>query len=338
MSDALRVLFAGDDWYGSNARSMAEGFRRAGHEVTVVDTTAVTLPRRGGPSWWYAKATGRRSPAAVAAVHRRLEAEAARQRPDLLFCFTTVHLDQDRLLSLPAGLRVHYSADDVSNPVNTTPEYLAAEAQWDAVVTTKTHNVPELTARGARQVVPVMCAYDPAWHHPVAARGAHRYAAGFVGNARPDRTELLTGLAGCWGPRFYLAGPGWRRHPELLRSGAVVRGPQYGVRLSAAVAAVDANLVLLNSDNRDTHTCRSFEVPAAGGLFVGPRTVEHEKLLVDGREALLFDDPAELDELIARVAADPAATARIAAAGHAAITGRRNTYADRAREIVDAVT
>ena len=71
----MRILFAGDDWYGSNARSLAEGFRRSGHDVTVVDTTAVTLPRRGSPAWWYAKRTGRRAPATVEAVHRRLEAQ-----------------------------------------------------------------------------------------------------------------------------------------------------------------------------------------------------------------------------------------------------------------------
>ncbi|KXP09303.1 glycosyl transferase family 1 [Tsukamurella pulmonis] len=330
----MRILFAGDDWYGSNARSLAVGFHRAGHEVTVVDTTAVTLPRRGGAAWWYAKRTGRRAPAAVDAVHERLESQPV---PDLLFCYTAVHLDQERLLSLPAGRRVHYSADDVANPVNTTPAYLAAESGWDAVVTTKAHNVPELAARGVRHPIFVRSAYDPDWHRPTGSRSARRYAAGFVGNARPDRTALLAGLAARWGREFYLAGPGWRRRPALLRSGATVRGPQYGAALSAAIGAVDANLVLLNSDNRDTHTCRTFEVPAAGGLFVGPRTVEHAELLADGREALLYDDPAEIDGIIERVRADPAGARRIAEAGRSAIVRGGHTYTDRAREIIDAL-
>lgn len=330
----MRILFAGDDWYGSNARSLAEGFRRAGHEVAVVDTTAVTLPRRGGAAWWYAKRTGRRAPGTVDAVHRQLEAHPG---ADLLFCYTAVHLDQERLLTLPAGRRVHYSADDVANPVNVTPEYLAAEPGWDAIVTTKAHNVPELSARGARRVIFVRSAYDPDWHRPIAPRSSRRYAVGFVGNARPDRTALITGLAHRWGRDFYLAGPGWRRRPALLRSRATVRGPQYGAALSAALGAVDANLVLLNSDNRDTHTCRTFEVPAAGGLFVGPRTVEHAELLADGREALLFDDPAQIDDIVERVRADPAGARRIAAAGHARITRGHHTYEDRAREIIDAL-
>ncbi|GAB3135086.1 glycosyltransferase [Tsukamurella serpentis] len=330
------VLFAGDQWYGSNARSLADGFRRAGHRVTVVDTTEVTLPRRGTRAWWYAKSTGAREPGTVEAVHRRIDAAAAAARPDLLLCFTTVHLDQQRLLEVPAARHVHYCADDVSNPVNTTTAYLAAESGWDAIVTTKAHNVAELERRGARPVF-VLSAYDPSWHRPVRPRRPRRYAAGFVGNARPDRTELVTGLARRLGRDFYLAGPGWRRLPAAWRSGAAVHGARYGLALSASIAAIDANLVLLNSDNRDTHTCRTFEVPAAGGLFVGPRTAEHRALLDDGTQALLYDDPREIDEIVARVVAEPRWAASIAAAGHAAITGGRHTYTDRAREIIDAL-
>lgn len=333
----MRILFAGDQWYGSNARSLAEGFRQAGHEVAVVDTTAVTLPVRGGPAWWYAKVAGRRSPRAVERVHVELAAAADALSPDLLLSFNGMHLDQERLLNLPATWHVHYSPDDVSNPTNTTAAYLAHESQWDAVVTTKAHNVRELVERGARNVIFVLSAYDPHWHRPTTPATNTRFSAGFVGNARPDRVELITELARRHGDRFLVSGPGWRRYPMLALSGAVVRGPRYGIELSATIASIDANLVLLNSDNRDTHTCRTFEVPAAGGLFVGPRTVEHQQLLADGVEALLYEDTAELHEQLTRVRADPAAAAAMARRGHEAITQGGNTYRDRAREIIDAL-
>lgn len=58
----MKILFIGDDWVGSNARSMADGFRQAGHEVIVVDTTPVTLPTRLSPAWVYSKAMRRRAP------------------------------------------------------------------------------------------------------------------------------------------------------------------------------------------------------------------------------------------------------------------------------------
>lgn len=330
----MKILFVGDDWVGSNARSFADGFRRAGHDVAILDSTSVTLPGRFTAPWAYSKIRGRRAPWDIDEVHRRIDSLAVDFRPDMLFCFRTVHLDQRRLLDTPANLHVHYSPDDASNPVNTSPEYLAHEREWDLVVTTKRHNVPELTARGARAVKFVLSAYDPAWHHLSARLGRNGYLIGFIGNCRPDRRAITVDLARRYGARMLVRGPGWRRVPELRRTHATVGGPAYGEHLSVAIASVTANLVLLNSDNRDTHTCRTFEVPAAGGLFVGERTDEHAELLTEGRESLLFSDESELHEIVGWCARHPDRARVIAEAGHRRIVEGAHSYADRAREII----
>ncbi|WP_024804655.1 glycosyltransferase [Nocardia sp. BMG51109] len=333
----MRILYVGDDWVGSNARSLADGFRAAGHDVLVADTTAITLPRRLSPPWVYAKFAGRRAPRTVAAMHDEIDSLAADFAPDMLFGFKSVHLDQRRLLSVPAALRVHYSPDDVANPENVTADYLAHEAEWDLVVTTKRHNVPELSARGARAVTFVSSAYDPAWHRPCARRGGDRFTAGFIGARRPDRTGLLTALGRDYGAALAVYGPGWWREPALRRTGTAVRGPVYGEDFSVAVAGMLANLVLLNSANRDTHTCRSFEIPAAGGLFVGERTDEHARLLDDEEECFLFSSAEELRAILDRCAHRPDRAAEVAEAGHRRITAGANSYADRAREIIAAI-
>lgn len=265
----MKILFIGDDWVGSNARSMADGFRQAGHEVVVVDTTPVTLPTRLSPAWVYSKAMRRRAPWLQESAHRQIERVAQQFGPDMLFGFKSIHLDQARLLQVPAAVRVHYSPDDVGNPYNTTPDYLTQEGSWDLVVTTKRHNVPELVERGARRVKFVHSAYDPAWHRPCAKRVARQYLVGFIGARRPDRSALMTRLGGEHGQDLLVRGPGWRRVPALRATGATIGGAVYGDHFATAVASVTANLVLLNSDNRDTHTCRTFEIPACGGLFVG---------------------------------------------------------------------
>ena len=334
----MKVLFVGNDWIGSNARSMADGFRAAGHDVVVVDSTPVTLPARLSPAWVWSKVAARRAPWDVDAVHRRIDRAAAVLRPDLLFAFNAADLDQPRLLSTPARLRVHYSPDDVSNAVNTSPAYLEHEHAWDMIVTTKRHNVPELLARGARAVEFVLSAYDPAWHRPVARRDPREYLVGFIGTCRPDRRASTTALARRYGEDMLVRGPGWWRVPELHRTGATVGGPVYGEHFSAVVAQVAANLVLLNSDNRDTHTCRSFEVPAAGGLVVGERTAEHAELLEDGTECFLFSSPTELHEVLRRCAEHPGEAREVAVRGHRRITGGGHAYVDRAREIVSALT
>ncbi|RDI67742.1 CgeB family protein [Nocardia pseudobrasiliensis] len=333
----MRILYLGDDWLGSNARSLADGFREAGHDVVVVDTTAVTLPARLSPAWWYAKGSPRRAPWSVAALHDRIDALAADFAPDMLFAFKAVHLDQQRLLSIPAAVRVHYSPDDVANPENISADYLAYESQWDLIVTTKRHNVDELRARGAGAIIFVPSAYDPAWHHPCARRGGDAFLVGFIGAQRPDRRPLLVDLAREYGRGLVVYGPGWRRVPALRRSAAAVRGAVYGQQFSIAVASVTANLVLLNSANRDTHTCRSFEIPAAGGLFVGERTEEHAALLSEGAECFLFSSPEELREILDRCARHPDQAIKVAEAGYRRILAGGHRYVDRAREIIHAI-
>ncbi|MGQ4617272.1 glycosyltransferase family protein [Nocardia sp. R7R-8] len=333
----MKILFVGDDWLGSNARSLAEGFRQLGHKVMVIDSTAATLPPRLSPSWLYAKSHEQRAPWTVERVHTRLERAAAELHPDLVFAFKSVHLDQRRLLDIPAALHVHYSPDDVANPVNTTPAYLAHEAEWDLIVTTKRHNLRELLARGAKQTLFVRSAYDPAWHHPAAKRTTRQYLVGFIGACRPDRRDGMVSLARTYGAQLLVCGPGWRRVRQLRTTRAEVSGAVYGEDFSITVASVTANLVLLNSDNRDTHTCRTFEVPAAGGLFVGERTDEHAELLDHGAEAFLFSSRDELDEILERCALYPDQAVKIAEAGHRRIVEGRHTYTDRAREILHAL-
>ncbi|MBY6349075.1 CgeB family protein [Rhodococcoides corynebacterioides] len=333
----MKILFLGDDWVGSNARSMADGFREAGHDVLVIDTTPVALPGRLTPPWVYAKLGRGRAPWVLADLHRRIDAAARDFRPDMLFCFRTVHLDQDRLLALPAAVRVHYSPDDVANPYNTTPEYLRRERDWDLVVTTKEHNVPELAERGARETLFVLSAYDPAWHRPTARRSPQEFTVGFVGACRPDRRDFVTDLARTHGARMAVLGPGWRRVPALRATSAHLGGAVYGEEFSNAVASIGANLVLLNSDNRDTHTCRTFEVPAAGGLFVGERTHEHARLLDDGTECRLFSTPEELAEILAWAETEPDKARDMAERGRSRIVADGHAYVDRAREITAAI-
>lgn len=330
----MKILFVGDDWLGSNARSLANGFSLIGHEVVVVDTSEATIPTKLSPPWLYSKVRHQTSPRVIERIHYQIDRAAEAFAPDVLFCFKSIHLDQHRLLATPARLRVHYSPDDASNRNNLTEAYLASEAGWDLIVTTKRHNVDELTARGARAVAFVMSAYDPAWHHRSARRPVEQHDVGFVGAYRPDRRDHMVALAEQFGSRMAVYGPGWRRVVALRSTGATVGGPVYGEDFSATVGSIRANLVLLNSDNRDTHTCRTFEVPAAGGLFVGQRTEEHQALLDEGTECLLFSSEEELLDVLRWCDGNREKAKSIAEAGRRRISTGRHRYQDRAGEIL----
>lgn len=329
----MRILFVGDSWLGSNARSLAAGFSSLGADVLSVDTTQVSRPRRGSVAWLNKRITGSRHQFDIERVHVRIENIVREWKPDLLFGFKTIHLNQQRLLELDVPTKIHYSADDVLNSYNLTQSYLDFESHWDLIVTTKSFNVSEIAARSAAESLFVWSAYDPAWHHPRPRVRTAPYEVGFIGNRRADREPLIQNMANRFGSQFRLAGPGWRRS-SLRNSAATITGPVYGESFADEVANIGANLVLLNSDNRDLHTCRSFEIPASGGLFVGEDTIEHRKIIEHGETGMLFGDEAELMDILSRLTKDAAWGQAMAWRGHEAVVSSKASYADRAREIL----
>jgi hypothetical protein len=338
----VKVLFIGAMWRGSNALSLANGFAELGHDVRSVDTTPLWRPRRLSRDWFLNRLDPDDRTARALRLLATSRGLADSWRPDVQVCFKTIYLDQAQLLSLSPPVKISYSPDDVSNPENITDDYLRHESEWSMIVTTKRHNVDEIRARtGGRSAVTfVLSAYDPAWHHRCAYNSSHEpYDVGFVGHFRPDRAPLLELLAAQYGRQLGIFGKGWRR--RALSSGGLMRaslhGPVYAECFSDAVARTWANLVLLNSANRDTHTCRTFEVPAAGGLFVGERTEEHSRLLDDQTEALFFSSPDELMAVLEDVMNDRARAGKIAEAGWLRIRSSNHRYRDRAAEILAAI-
>lgn len=119
--------------------------------------------------------------------------------------------------------------------------------------------------------------------------------------------------------------------------GVDLRPPVYGRRYASVMGEIFASPILLNSDNRDAHTCRSLEVPACGVLAIAPRTEEHQALLDEHTECLMYASRAELEELLQRVQREPARMSAVAEAGQKRILGGRHTYADRCDEILSAL-
>lgn len=261
----------------------------------------------------------------VSRWNRRLVVLANAWSPDVMVVFKGMSVTAEALAACP-GIKVHYHPDDSSNVYNRSAVYDEAEAHYDLHVTTKRVNVEELRSRGVREVLWVPCAYDRDWHWPVPHR--QKYVVGFIGTRRSDRADLVRAVAHRWRKQFLLVGAKWRREPTLLRL-ATVAGPQYAADLALTVSAAPVQLGLLNSDNRDQHTCRSYEVPASGGVLIAERTIEHTEMLEDGIEALFFVAQEEMMEHVTRLEQDPRRARRIAEAAAARIRGGRNTYEDR---------
>lgn len=201
---------------------------------------------------------------------------------------------------VPEARLVFYSPDDMLNPLHQSPAYLAGLSLYDLHVTTKSYNVAELKALGAREVLFIDNAYDPAVHRPMQLSEGDlrrfRSDVGFIGIHEEERAEMIVGLA-AKGIRVVVHGPSWRNlrrvHPNLVLGEPFLHDEDY----SKAINATRINLGFLRKGNRDLQTTRSVEIPACGGFLLAERTPEHERLFREGVEAEFFDG---FDELLER--------------------------------------
>jgi len=220
---------------------------------------------------------------------------------------------------LPGARLVAYSPDDMLNPTNQSPRYLASVDRYDLHVTTKSYNVSELGELGARDVLFIDCAYDPATHRAIdlSPEEQRRFGAGvgFVGYFESDRAEWMYRLAESGIP-VTVRGRNWRRfgksHPNFTSTDTFIGESEY----PRIINATKINLGFLRKVNRDLQTTRSIEIPACRAFMLAERTAEHVRLFREGEEAEFFDSFEELRDKCRRYLADDEARRRIAEAGY----------------------
>jgi spore maturation protein CgeB len=236
---------------------------------------------------------------------------------------------------------MNFLTDDPWNPAHRAGWFMEALPEYDCVYSPRSANLSDLRSirpRGSSVYVPF--AYAPDVHFPeptLTPRGESDYDSDimFAGGADEDRRQVL-GAFVREGFRVALYGGYWDRYSETR---AAARGylDAAGLRKTTAVAKVC--LCLVRRANRDGHAMRSFEVPAMGGCVLAEDTPDHRRIFgPEGAAALYFRD---IDDALvkARVLVnEPARRAHLAAAAHAVVTGGANTYGDRLRSMLDAVS
>lgn len=334
-----KVLFVGHGGVGSNAYSLYKGFRSVVDRIVLVDTQHMDSPGR----YTIRRVVKHLAPNSYGHFYGRIlgirvKREARKMNPDLLIVFKGSYLNTSTLKKIKAT-KIHYHPDDSSNSVNRTNIFEDAELQYDVHFTSKRHNVAEIFERTGRKAIFIWYAYDEEYHFRTKpADFCHRsFDVGFIGHFRPDRKELIFEIAQKYGKKFSLVGMNWDRIPKLHLIASVFR-PAYGEMFSESVSKAPLQLGLLNSDNRDQHTARSFEISAAGGLILAENTQEHREIFGSEENALFFATKEELFQKIDWVLLNPERANRIANNGYLHITQNSNSWKDRAIEMLLALT
>ena len=328
------ILYLGADWWGSDARALAQALRRQGNcliEVQYEDYLPVqwsgillkVLRRLIKP--WCITSYNR-------AVRRHLDNPAI----DFLIVFKGNGLNPATLKAFrKEGLACYCFYPDVGfaphgqNVVECLPYY-------NAVFTTKDFHLQEETLRAHfKDARLVQHGFDPEVHRPVRLSERVRRSYGcdvsFVGNwSRKKELLVATLLEAQPTCHVILWGLGWERSAKQVQQCWARRGA-FGDESAIIYQCSKINLGLLSEAQIDTKsgdqtTVRTWQIPAAGGFLLHEATTELEKYYVAGREVATFTDAADMSKQVAYYLANPDVRNQLAAAGQQRCKAAQYTY------------
>jgi spore maturation protein CgeB len=103
------------------------------------------------------------------------------------------------------------------------------------------------------------------------------------------------------------------------------------------INAAKIGLGLLSKRYPETTTTRTFEIPGCGTFLLAERSLHHQELYKEGREAEFFGNADEMVEKINYYLANPAQRLKIAAAGHQRCIASGYSNRHRVRKMLDYI-
>ncbi len=321
----LRVLFLGENWYGSCARACCYALRRLGCDVSDIDIQTIQ------PQW--RKISSR---AMLRALSRVISDEynslildtAASFKPDFVLAFKAAETRAETLQELrKQGIALYNYYPDTSAFAH---RGFLAEAlpEYDCVFFTKRFGERDVRDRlhlRAARFLPH--GYDSELHYPqqLSQKDIKQYGCdvGVIATYTKHKENLLNELVSQY-PEIDLQiwGNQWERCQAVALKKYIQASPLNGSSYAKAIRAFRINLAIMSgkvtgASMGDETTTRTYEIPACGGFMLHERSAEVGELFAEGKEIECFDGTAELVEKITHYMAHPEKREAIARAGHA---------------------
>ena len=321
----LRILFIGENWYGSNARSCVDGLRRLGHDVldidqqTFIPQVAKFTSRVVRRLLWFRM---------VEELNDHILSVADNFQPDMLLAFKGTYIYASTLQALNRkGIALYNYFPDTSAFAygKWLPESLP---EYDCIFYTK----PFWYSDAIKRLKLKNGSFLPHGYDPILNRKFEvdsRYVSecgcdvGFIAIHSKYKEGILDELVALR-PRlnFSIWGEGWKNYCESPGLQRCIRGyGLYGERYSKAIQVIKINLAIMNgpcvgASSGDLTTSRTYLIPASGGFMLHQRNPEVLDLYKEGAEIECFDSAKELAEKIDYYLAHPAERELIAQAGY----------------------
>ena len=340
----VKILFVGDTWQGSTARSMREALTT----VDGVSLQGIAEDRYfpGGPSL-IARARNRLlGPVQQRGLHRAIVAGLASHNAQVLMVY--------KGHSVPAST-IQAVRDKGVLTVNVFPDYSPhaygeqlkeAMGEYDLVVSTKPFH-PEgwrSIYHYSNRCVFVAHGYDPSVHLWPAPSVEHDFDVLLAATWRQQYQDVMLGMAKILAGlplRVGIIGSGWlerrRQLPEDWLVAPAVTGRAYGewLRRGRIVVAPVHREVIIDGVRQpgDEDTIRTYELAAMNCFFVHRRTPYVQTLYDERTEVPMWDDAAELAALVTRYLPLERQRGEMAARAHARAVPV-HSFPNRAMEVL----
>jgi spore maturation protein CgeB len=322
--------------------NIGESFEKAASYMGIETRVMESRHARRGPRWWrilhWAFRGGR--PNAIRQFSEDVTAACREFRPNVLLAMGIAPLNSDELQRIGdlGTVRAIYLTDDPWNPSHRAKWFAQGLPAYDHVFSPRRANIGQLRSAGAARVHYLPFGYDPRHFFPVdlSADDAEQFDSDvfFAGGADTERAACIGSLRRA-GFRVALYGNYWTR---FAATRPITRGQADAPVLRKAIRGARVSLCLVRHANRDGHSMRTYELPAARACVIAERTDEHHAIYgEEGRNVLYFGDEGEMIGKISYLLRNPAKRSAYAEAVHRQITGERNTYADRLVQMLQAI-
>jgi spore maturation protein CgeB len=321
----LRILFSGDNWYGSNARSCVDALRRLGCDVLDIDIQTF-IPQVKLPV----------SRALRRILMSRLTHEFNNQlldmakvfRPDIFVAFKGNWIQAETLKLLSGrGISLYNYFPDTSafSHGNWLPKSLP---EYNCVFYTKPFWYADVTKQiNLQDAFFLPHGYDPGLHRPVILNATdiseYECDVSLIAMHTQHKESTLEKLISLR-PNLNLCiwGNGWADRCQARELRKFIKGfPLLGESYTRALQAARINLAVMSgrvvgATSGDLTTNRTYTIPASGGFMVHERNPEVLDLYEENEEIVCFDSTEELAAKIDYYLAHPEERIAIAQAAH----------------------
>lgn len=324
----MKILFAGNFWLGSDARSFKDALNRRDevHLDEIDFDRYVPGPRSLGLRLGYRLLR----PLQVRELFDQIRRRARALEPDAIVTFKGSPLTAAFIQELQTEIAPVICIYPDKSPKEFGPRIAEAMGAYELVLSTKLWH-PQIWATEygyTNRCIHLSHGYDPRVHYRAVPATDPDHDIVMIAKWRPlyDRmVKRLMDRLGGQGLIVALGGPEWQNWKHGLPEGWSLIGVHEGNaytewmrRGRIVIAPVETEFQV---DGHDVHadevTSRTFQCPAANVFFLHPRTSEAQALFDEQSEVPMFADADDLADKIEHYLAHPEERHAMAAAAHA---------------------